>query len=98
MSTRTLQHTHVAAKARYLDFRSPSGIANDDDRTFAFHGGSYESALDERQQVGVDHVGMRRRHTMRVVLVRLQRAVLEELGCTWTGGLVRTDAVVLDMP
>jgi len=37
-------------------------------------------ALDERQQVGVDHVGMRRRHAMRVVLIRLQRAVLEELG------------------
>ena len=37
-------------------------------------------ALDERQQVGVDHVGMRRRHAMWVVLERLQRAVLEELG------------------
>jgi hypothetical protein len=39
-----------------------------------------ESALDEGEQVGIDDVGLRRDHAVRVVLVRLQRAVLEQLG------------------
>jgi hypothetical protein len=36
--------------------------------------------FEEREQVGVDDVGLCRDHAMRVVLERLQRAVLEELG------------------
>src|SRR6266536_5846643 len=56
-----------------------------------------KSALDKGEQVGVDNVGLRRDHAVRVVLVRLQRAVLEELGREWTGGLVGDDLVVLAM-
>ena len=37
-------------------------------------------ALDEGKQVGVDDVGLRRDHAVRVVLVCLQRAILKELG------------------
>ena len=37
-------------------------------------------AVDEREQVSIDDVGLRRGHTVRVILVRLQRGVLEELG------------------
>ena len=37
-------------------------------------------ALNEDKQVGVDGVGLRRDHAMRVVLVCLERAVLKELG------------------
>jgi hypothetical protein len=37
-------------------------------------------ALEEGEQVGVDDVGLRRDHPVRVVLVCLQRAVLKELG------------------
>ena len=36
--------------------------------------------LNEREQVGIDDVGLRRDHAVRVVLVRLERAVFEELG------------------
>jgi hypothetical protein len=36
--------------------------------------------FEEREKVGVDDVGLCRDHAMRVVLERLQRAVLEELG------------------
>jgi len=36
--------------------------------------------LDEREQVGIDDVGLRRDHTVWVILVCLQRAVLEEFG------------------
>ena len=38
------------------------------------------SALDEREQVGVDDVGLCRDHAVRVVLECLQRGVFEELG------------------
>jgi len=37
-------------------------------------------ALDEREQVCVDDVRLRRDHAVRVVLICLQRAILEELG------------------
>ena len=36
--------------------------------------------FEEREQLGIDDVGVRRWHAVRVVLVRFQRAVLEELG------------------
>ncbi len=38
-----------------------------------------QSAFREREQVGVDDVGLSRDHAVRVVLVRLQRATFEEL-------------------
>ena len=36
--------------------------------------------IDEREQIGVDDVGVRRDHAVRQVLVGLERAILEELG------------------
>ena len=36
--------------------------------------------FQEAKQLGVNNVGMRRNHAMRVVFVCLQRAILEELG------------------
>src|SRR5436190_8219948 len=53
--------------------------------------------FDEREQVGVDDVGLRRRHSMGEVFVCLQRAVLEQLGGEWTRGLIRHNLVVLAM-
>ena len=37
---------------------------------------SFVSAFNEREQVGIDDVGLRRDHAMRIILVRLQRSVL----------------------
>jgi hypothetical protein len=54
-------------------------------------------ALDEGEQVGIDDVGLRRNHAVRVVLVGLQRAVLEEFGREWAGGLIGHDLVVFAM-
>jgi hypothetical protein len=46
-----------------------AGIANDDDGLSPCMAMLFpESALDEREQVGVDDVGMRRWHAVRVVL------------------------------
>jgi len=42
--------------------------------------GSCDLALDEREQVRVDDRSLRRDHAVRVVLVRLQRTILEEFG------------------
>ena len=39
-----------------------------------------KSDLYEREQIGVDDVGVRRDHPVRQVSVCLQRTVLEELG------------------
>jgi hypothetical protein len=36
--------------------------------------------LNEGEQVGIDHIGLRRDHAVWVILVGLQYAVLEELG------------------
>ena len=47
---------------------------------------SFRSALDEREQVGVDDVGLRRGHAVRVVLECLERRVFEELVREWPGG------------
>src|SRR5215831_20115365 len=41
---------------------------------------NHNLALNEGEQIGVDDVGLRRDHAVRVVLVCLQRAVLKELG------------------
>jgi hypothetical protein len=38
------------------------------------------SAFEEREQIGVNDVGVRRGHAVRVVFVCLQRAVFEQLG------------------
>jgi hypothetical protein len=49
----------------------------------------------EREQVGIDDIGLCRDHAVRVILVCFERAVLEELGGEWAGRLVRHDLVVL---
>src|ERR1700730_3527525 len=40
----------------------------------------YESAFEEREQIGIDDVCVRRDHAVRQVFVGFQRAVLEKLG------------------
>src|SRR4030095_11995780 len=55
------------------------------------------SAADECQQVGVDHVGVRRAHPVRQLLVHLQRPVLQEF-CRKRSGIVeRNDLIVIPM-
>ena len=44
------------------------------------HSRATGSALDEGEKVGIDHVGVRRAHAVRKLLVDLQLALLEELG------------------
>ena len=57
--------------------RNPTGSSD-------LHGDTFVgSALDEGQQVGVDDVGLRCGHSVRVVLEYLQRRVFEELGREW---------------
>ena len=53
--------------------------------------------FDERKQVSIDAFGLRRDHAVGVVLVRFQRAVLEEFGREWTGSLIGYDLVVFAM-
>jgi hypothetical protein len=55
------------------------------------------SAPDKRQNVGVDHIGVRRRHAMRIARICFERAVLQQLdGCS-PRCLDRRDLVVLAM-
>ena len=67
------------AKLVDVNLRGGGGIADRDDGTV--HCDKRKAlAVNEREQVGVDDVGLRRDHAVREVLVCLQRAVLEELG------------------
>src|SRR5437016_3411702 len=43
------------------------------------------SGLDERKQVGVDRVGLGRRHAVRETVVGLQRPILQQLDRQWCG-------------
>src|SRR2546430_593776 len=52
-------------------------------------------ALDEGEKVGIDHVGMRRAHAMRELLVDLQGALPEELRGEQRGIGDRDDLVVV---
>jgi hypothetical protein len=51
------------------------------------------SCLEEGEQVCVDRVSLRRDHTARIILVRLQCAILEQFGRDGIG--IRYDLVVL---
>src|SRR3989449_10920515 len=55
------------------------------------------SALDEGEKIGIDHVGVRRAHAMRELLVDLQGALLEELRGQQRGIGDRDDLVVVAM-
>jgi hypothetical protein len=47
---------------------------------FSLSDSGFGLTFEEREQVGVDDVGLRRDHAVRQIFVCLQRAVLEELG------------------
>src|SRR2546425_1952744 len=55
------------------------------------------SALDEGEKVGIDHVGVRRAHAMRELLVDLQGTLLEEFRGEHRGISDRDDLVVVAM-
>src|SRR6516225_1235021 len=52
-------------------------------------------SLQERQQVGIDRVGLRGRHAVREILVGFQRAVFQQFHRQRTGSDIGNDLVVL---
>ena len=59
------------------------------------HSRATGSALDEREQVGVDHVGVHRAHAVREFLIDLESALLQELHRQQRGVGDRHDLVVV---
>ena len=51
--------------------------------------------LQECQQVGVNRVGLRRRHAVREILVGFQRAVFQQFCRQWSGSDIGNDLIVL---
>src|SRR5271155_1913533 len=54
-------------------------------------------AFDEGQELGIDNVGMNRKHAVRVPRIDLQSRVLDQLRLKQDGVLVRYDLIVISL-
>src|SRR5262245_11973953 len=79
VSTGAFQNANVAAELVDVDLCRSSGITDYDNGTL--HSGyGTKLAFEKREQLGIDDGRLRCDHAVRVVLVCLQRPVLEKLG------------------